>query len=341
MPKRNWRTAALAGIRKYGPKAARHAARYAAKYASSGSGTTSRNNKRAFTSTGITTDHYDQKLKYRYKRMPRRRRRRYVKAVKFVRHVIGKQLASVKCTTYYGYSMTSTADRQAIHVDLGMTGIPVSSAAIATAATRNACINAAQQVLNISDGANVGNEENQMWKQLSFVVNMTITNYAATTAIIDVYRVVCKKSYANSDYDTPFVDNSGTQNTHFASIGVGKPDWPTAPEGWSSKGITPFQNNEFTSHFKILQVKELQVPAGNSCTLSYRIPKNYKFKLGQFVGKTFIKGLSQGYVLRARTLPSTAEGALVATNIGVETEYNVNVCKIDPNQTEMYFGSKL
>lgn len=302
-----------------------------------GTATSSRNNRRNFNSTGISTSHYDRKLKYRYKRMPAKKRKRYVKRVRFVKHAISKDLARFKVTYSTSTNVNAIAGQQAIFASFSAFGIPDTVASIQAAGNFNQTINAWQQMVQQADAVSAASLYGKKWKQLSSLCNLEITNYGSTTVIMDVYRVVCRKTFCNSDYQTPETDNSNSETVLMEKMSTNMGG--SVSSDWSTIGVTPFAINAFTKHFKILQVKEVQIPAGDTTTLSYRDPKNYTFNMSSFLGKVFIKGLTKGYVFRFRGVPATAGGTSAAVSIGVHQEYGNVVQEFQPNADINYHGN--
>ncbi|ALE29683.1 putative capsid protein [Lake Sarah-associated circular virus-26] len=301
-------------------------------------GPNSTNNRRSFNSTGITTDHYDKKTKYRYKRMPYRKRKRYVRRLKFVKHALSKDLATFKTTYATSTAVTALAGAQNVFATFSVMGVPVTGANLQTAGNFNQTINAWQNMSGTIDASTAGDHYGEKWKQLSSVVNVSITNYGTTTVIMDVYRVVCRKTFSNSDFSSPETTNGSSETVLMKKMSDNLSG--TVSNDWETVGITPFAINAFTKHFKILQVKEVQIPAGNTTTLSFRDPKNYSFNMSQFLGKVFMKGLTKGYVYRFRAIAATAGGESAAISMGVHEEYSNIVQELEPTESLNYHANK-
>lgn len=297
---------------------------------SGGTATSTRNNKRAFISTGVTTAHHDQKLKYRYKRMPKRKRRRYVRRVKFVKHALSTELPKFKYTFHEKTNVSIALNKQAMFARFSAFGIPAAGAAISTGGTHyNPVVNAWQHMSGFADATLPDVVYAQKWRQLSHTQNISITNYGSTTVLLDIYRVVCRKTFSNATYITPETTNGKEETALMLKMGDSIIPVNIAED---TIGVTPFQMGPFTTHFKILQVKEVQLPAGDTTTLSFRDPKNRYLSMHQLIGKVFMKGMTQGYVFRAKALPSTSAGDNPATSLGVETEFGTVCQKIDPTE---------
>ncbi len=268
--------------------------------------------------------------------MPYKKRKRYVRKLRTFKAMTDKLTAKHNVVVTMTTAYTASAGAQDFFCVFNGWGIPDATSNIQGAAVVNPIVNAWQHMSGKADSyAGLMDISTRKFQITNQVCNFNLTNYGTTTALIDVYRVVVHRTFNNSDFAGEEEDNTSDDTTLFKKMDTGF----TTEVADTVSGITLFNSNIWPKYFKVLQVKEIQLPAGNTATMSFRIPKNYWITLKDLLGKVFIKGLTQGYIFRIRSVPATSGADLAASSIGVHREYSTTVREITPNVSTIYSGN--
>lgn len=277
-------------------------------------------------SAPLTYDN-DFKTDYRHRRMPRRRRRRWVKFVRKInavtlrnqqglRRVIYHQIltyAPAIDQTQFGGSLLYAADGDPLtgHADMGNLFRQHLTAA----------------VFNSENDLTVAQPAERMLHFESAQVEVTMRNVGSDTAIVEVYRVVCRKQHAQTNASA-FNTIGGVYSLGFLKQGqifdiesgqvVG-----TAPESAVEVGTTPFQSRRFCETFKIYSRKKFQIAAGNTISFILKDPRNRVINAQNVRGQLFIPRHTHGYFYQIYGAPglvlTTPHQALNATVLVSET----------------------
>jgi len=246
-------------------------------YKGSGSKTRTVAQRRMPRSTGGVTTQRDSRVVYRYKRMPLRKRRRWVS---FVRKNIATDLAKVGTRTviYNGsFPITTQGDQKqsvgATHLyGCSPQDVPTVSTEVGLADLRR-IIN---QDPNLTSGADTVYFS-------SAVMDVTMTNISPTITMpdtgaqinppveVDLYDIVYRKECDFNSLQEAF--NAGLTATPNVTSGG---SWTDV----SQRGWTPFAATQALSvcGIKILKKTKYFIPYGDSVTYQIRDPRNRRFR---------------------------------------------------------------
>jgi hypothetical protein len=286
--------------------------------------------------TGITTDHYDKKLKYKYKRMPKGKRRKYVKRVKFIRSVIDNSLGGTYATKYHVPAIADESALSGKQVIFGCVmgeGLPIGGSTATLGQTTGEyageLVNAIQQRENLVDSSLISTIANYKYTIASNGMNTILHNESSDTCVLDVYTFICRK-------DLPLAAmKSAAANGANPNLSMGNLyEWMLEEESFTVGGglatrhtyaQIPFQNHHWCKYFKIVKVQELKIPGGSNVTLSMRTAKNFVWDSEKFQGKWCVKGITQGYLFRARGVPTDTDVIAAPLSIRYVTEYHTSL----------------
>lgn len=279
------------------------------------------NNGRSFTRTGTRSENYgggfssgnrETVTRYKRKRMPAKRRRRWKR---FVRKV---DFVNLKGQPLQFYTVSGTAS---------------------VTASANASTSWGRMLL----GMNVsGNDE--VWKLFQQAYNDSTVAYATgqkiylksacldlqitnnkgagdatedetATAIIDVYHLISRNSYGLAS----------TVHQHFTD-GLGDIASPSGGGTVSSTSVTltPFMNPSFCKFWKVLKKTEVQLPTAQTTTMQIRLPKDMWIE-GKRVQQNpqALAGRTRAILLIVRGIPryngTTSEFGSINLTVGYQT----------------------
>lgn len=317
-------------ITRYGKKAAPYvSAMLAGRYGGSLSSTTRPRGK-----YGIgTTNQYDRTNVYRKKRMPRRKRKRWVRFVKKVRAAENKTLGTRTRVYNSRILMDFTwGDARPPQLAQSLALYSCNDKGTSTlAGTRRDLEN-----IVATDGEISKTGQIQM---ISGIFDMTCVNDStdadggAVGIELDVYLVTAKKRFI-------WKDNAGTQKSGALEDALREASNTMDPLGSVSTpdlrtpGTTPFDMTASLSQFgiKILTKKKYFLPPGNQMTYQMRDPKNRIFTKDtiQDMDGTNYPGVTKHLLIIAKTLPGTKT---VPDVIGAP---NLHAVKIQAGITRKY-----
>lgn len=261
----------------------------------------------------ISTQH-DVANRYRKKRMPRRRRRRWVSFVKKVRAV---ELAA-QPLQFYGYSRLDRVTG-AVNVQTYESYMIGGT----TVTNNDELYQIFQQAYNTGSVADAV-EHQIIMKSIS--LDIQITNTGTAGAVIDVYRVLCRKTFNTATT----VDAQFTQALGELAAPTGGGSVTT-----TNASITAFDAPNWCSYWKILNKKEILLGAGQVTTMQLRNAKNKRID-----GKNLstspqaIPGYTMAYFFMIRGVPenNAGTGRLAATDITFAAQYNLKYA-VPPGKT--------
>jgi len=240
----------------------------------------------------VTTQN-DQQLRYRKKRMPRRKRRRWVGFTKKVKHVMMQMQQLVSYTVKY----MPNAKTWAANVQL-TDGQMVGGT---TASNNDELFQVFRAYYGSGFGASTVDDLKLFLKSLC--VDLQISNTGSDGCILDVYYLRARKTYntatrIDQQYSTTFLE----QPTGVAGNLIGAVD-PTDP------ATTPFQNSMFCEFWRIESKREIILGVGQTTSLQLRLPTNKKMS-----GKTLesnpamIPGYTRAFLFQVRGVPIDTAG---------------------------------
>lgn len=321
-------------IRKYGPRVLGMAARAGYKmYRNRQRNNVSRRSKAPKETAFLTYDN-DFKTDYRYKRMPRRKRRAWKKFSKKVNAVINKSQGLKKHlyehvsldsatigTTYYGSAMLYTPDARVVdlNADMGTFFREVFPAGVFDNITNFGAADA-QKVIRFE----------------SAQLEVTWRNTGINPLIIDLYYVRCRKDYGLTNQDT-LNNPQGLYVLGFDKQGkVVDVEQNTTPfnagQTATQFGTTPFQSPLFCQHFKILSKRKITIAPGNTVSKTLKDPKNRYINSGDQRARICKRNQTHGYFWQfygvpgmGPELPVHATASILVTSITKKYAYYLPV----------------
>lgn len=259
---------------------------------------------RARESAPLTYDN-DFKTDYRYRRMPRRRRRRWVRFVKKVNAVTLRQQQGLKKIIFRRLQSLNSANGSCAFTELMLYSGDGSSANHAAdlgeifrghlGATEFDQANDMSVAINTNTQKKLHFESSQL--------EVTVKNTGTNKAILEVYYIRCRKQHAQTTADQyncvsgvfelgfkkqeQVVDDEEANN-----IGLG-------PQNQFQIGTTPFQSPRFCSTFKILKRKKFTVAPGNSVSWILKDPRNRTIEANNVRSELFLPFTTHGYFMQS------------------------------------------
>jgi len=258
--------------------------------------------------TPLTYDN-DFKTDYVYKRMPARRRKRYVRFVKKVRSITDRsqglkkhlfqdvnRITSANDSVGFFSSMLYTPDAQVdgMNADMGTMF---------------------RSILGTSPYDNINNIalDSDTDKKILFesaVMDVTWKNEGSNTVIIDLYYIRTRKTFGLTGVDA-------SNNTHgIYELGMRKQgqveDIEDSVTLGSNKitpsqfGVTPFMSSLFCQTFKILSKKRITIAPGNFVSMTLKDPRNRTVNATDTRARICMAGLTHGYFYQFYGVPGVS-----------------------------------
>lgn len=253
----------------------------------------------------ILTNQYDAGSRYTKRRMPRRRRRAFVKSWKKFQWMVQKQQPLLTWTNGFANNWSGTADTQ------GTFGTFLYPINLGTNETD------LRDIIVAAFGGTLTDHQTKRLYIKSACVDVQMRNSGGSPCIIDVYKVVA----TGLPWQTAGSSIQGIWNTTY---GLQSGTLQAA-----DVALTPFQNPELCKYFKVINKKEILLGTGNVTTLQMRIPGNRPIYGRQLnaAGGTYPRR-TMGFIFQIRGTPES--GAFSPPNrlsaysidVGIQKTYN-------------------
>lgn len=268
---------------KYGLQAA-HGIQKGLKYANYGRKMVEATSRK--THTNATTGQHDIARQYNRKKMPKRKKKAWVKFSKKVGAVLNKQLNS-RLVLLNDYNRVNTlVDTQ------GIAGIELNGVESATNTFGNndlARIATADALWTVATNIRIE----------SCCLDITVTNVNTIAAEIDVYEYYYRKDNTAADLATWMTSLLTTSPNVGTGLTIG------------TVGLTPFQVPGLGLWVRFTKKTKFFVAAGGTMTYQKRTARNYMFKTQEFIAGTNLhkRGLTQGLLFVQKGIPTATNGA--------------------------------
>lgn len=271
-------------------------------------------------SSVISTQH-DQSLRYRKTRMPRRRRNRWKRFTRRVKHVMLQMQQLVSYTKRYTSPLKSWLVNEQMTDGQMLGGTTVTDNDELFQIFRN----------YYGSGFTTSTVDDLKLFVKSACLDMQITNTGVAGCVVDVYFLKARKSYATATrLDQQYLLTYAEMPSGVAGSLVGTP----AP---ADPATTPFQNSMFCEFWRIIAKKEVILATGQTTTLQIRLPTNKRIQ-GKVLENSLsmIPGYSMGILMQARGVPVAGavtpfDTLLAAGSINWSSQ--VTVCYAQPPGT--------
>lgn len=265
-------------------------------------------NRKTATEQSVITTQYDAALRYKRKRMPRRKRRAWVAFVKKTQAVDLKAQSLISKVIAFPTRTSWAANQQAT---VGWTIYPIQ---MGSAAQDRDLL---EMFIDTYGGVTVADQSSRKLYFKSACIDIQMQNSGSASCIIDAYVVVMKTNFqvANDSIASIWNKTFSEQNTGAITN--------------SNPALTPFQNPNFCRVFKVLSKKEVLLGAGQVTTMQLRDPKQHLVSGRQLIAEvTGIPYLTRGFVFQIRGVPgggATPELSAGSVNFGIQKTYNYAV----------------
>lgn len=265
--------------------------------------------RRRSTSTGrMSTFQKDQVQMYRKKRMPKKKRKRWVRLIKQHNALEQNGLGLHTLIITDNNTITSLVGSQDV-IELG-------------AMTNNGPVlaprhNRLNHLSQLSDNETA--QATQKFNMVSYRQDITIANSGTSVCEIDIYTIVPIKKGINSTTEDTAIEfwQKGYANANAMNLDPK----PTIFD----LGASPFSSRYFSQHFKIVKVKRVYLGTGNCTSWTISKPGNRQIKMEtlQNNATAYIPGMSSCQLIIFRGCPTAASAAGAATlSWNVQTTLN-------------------
>lgn len=255
-------------------------------------------NKRRKTESAFLTYDNDFKTDYRYRPMPRRKRRAWKRFSKKVTAVINKneglkkhlytrvfETSSNANSTFYDSAMVYTPDARVDTLD----------ADIGTIFREMLPAGTFDNAYNLSTNSDIAS----FLRFESCVMEVTWRNTGTQPLIIDLYYVRCRKDFGLTSSNTQN-NAQGIYNLGFVKQGIvedindGNVPF-TDGQAAIQYGTTPFQSPLFCQHYKVITKQKIVIAPGNSVSRTLKDPRNRRINAMDIRASICKRNLTHGY----------------------------------------------
>lgn len=280
-------------------------------YQSSSSRTMTQSKKRS--NPPPITGESDWRRVYTRRRMPARRRRRWVRFSKKVQHVIGKSVAPKFNVFTRGETFTSLGNKQVVianHTVLGGNGASPHTNDITD------LVRIAQGTMPLETTDPSTTLSPWRIKVTGWMIESSITNNSVHTIYIDMYYWRTKRDVpaaiesVSNLWEESVADlarNSGLSTNAIATIDY---------------GITPFQGVQFAKNVNIYRKQRIKLAPGGTTQVEQRSGRNYLFDYGFVEHYSMVRRATEGILMVAYGSPDPA--FVLARDVNITMSTNVN-----------------
>lgn len=238
---------------------------------------------------GVISTQHDVSGRYRRKRMPRRKRKRWVGFSRKVNHVVLQMQPLNTYTVDYPGAVKTIAVNTQVTDGQMIGGVSV---------TQNSEL---LDIFRSAFGSALGINSIDVYKIYlkSMCLDLQLRNSGTNALVVDVYTLMCRRNDKNAQrIDVQYVND-------FAEQGAGSGGTVDV----NNPATTPFQNSSFCKRWKILAKKEILLGAGQVSTMQIRIPHN-RYLSGKLLEHNVgcIPGFTRAFLIQARGVPENNAG---------------------------------
>lgn len=274
----------------------------------------------------VTTGQKDFTNQYRFKRMPRRKRKKWVSFKRKVNAVVNKRTSR----TFLFNDALNIDDTTVSHLSphfasvciAGCNGTEDSSSA--TTIHQQAGF---RDLKKIIDALGSGQMTNRRFYCKSMILDVTLFNHGNRPVEIDVYDIAANKdvtlgnsiasnltSYPTNDFYQVYESGASLQ----AVGGI-------VGSVLANRAFTPFSIPVCSSLLKIYRKRKFMVPPGSSVFLQRRVSKDWCFNSSGKDDMSMLKGITQGFFIVGKSVvnPDVVDSNF-GLSIGASRTYNVS-----------------
>jgi len=284
---------------------------YVAAAASAGAAAFRARSKKTITPSMMSAQH-DTSTRYRYRRMSKKKRRRWTRFVKRVNHVeLQSQPLQIYTKTYH----------QSLSTAAGNGGVASYMIGGATVSNNDELLQIFKSAYNVANAAAAAPYRIYV---KSICLDVILSNTGSSTIIADVYRIRSRQDYSSA------VSPSSQLTTALSEIvadstGLG-------PPSITDPALTPFDVPNFCSYWKILEKKEVIIGAGSVSTFQMRKPMNKHLEGKMLVSAAqAIPYYTEAYLITWHGAPN-ATPTFAATGMTMSTTLTVHYA-VPPGKT--------
>jgi len=282
-------------------------------------GSTGSRTAQQFRSPAPITGENDWRTTYKRKRMPRRKRKNWVRFSRKVQHVVQKQVAPQYHVFLRQAVIITAAGAQGfanVHTVMGANG----GSGDRGTNDINLMINKA---LNLADTIGiVPTIKNLRIHVTGWMIETQIANTGSTTAYIDCYYWKAKRDVPSTiqDFGDLWAESMADVAPNLAGAGVG-----ASALSFNDYGVTPFQGAQLAKSVRIWKKTRVKVAPGGTLQLEQRSGKNY-YRVWSFDEHySLIRNVTEGIFFIQYGTPTGIASTATAIAQGTTVNYSTNV----------------
>lgn len=282
------------------------------RFRGSGSNTGQQSKKRSapFPITGEN----DARSVYKRRRMPARRRRRWVRFQRKTKAVIAKSLAPSFLVRLRGETLTTVVDKQAWYQGHSVLGMNSSHIYFQDGNALNA------RVAALASG---GAYAPDRFIVSGWMCETQVVNNGGSTAYIDMYYYRTKKDVPTNFQGNLFGSPVAVWDVGNAQIAGNVPAGGSLIDS-NDYGVTPFNNSMFAKYVQITRKVRVKLGVGGVTQVETRSGKDYYIAYEDMQGKAMAKWKTEGILMVAYGTPDVLPPGSVARSVTLSFSTNVN-----------------